>query len=234
MMDTLELDETVWKRRLDDGAAAMGVRLDESQVDVLWRYGVMLRERNAHVNLTSIVSSEGVLTLHMLDSLSVVSHLGDARTIIDVGTGGGFPGVPLAVACPERRFTLIDGTQKKIRFVAEAVAQLDIRNVTALAARAETMPKDARFDVVVARAVATLGELVHNAGRLVAPQGRLLAMKGRLPEGEIAELPRGWRADVVKLRVPGLDAERHLVALTRQSDAAKAKPRAVRAVKIGP
>jgi 16S rRNA (guanine527-N7)-methyltransferase len=224
-MDTLELDEAVWKRRLDDGAADMGVPLDESQVDVLWRYGVLLRERNAHVNLTSIVSPEGILTLHMLDSLSVVSHLGDARNIVDVGTGGGFPGVPLAVACPERRFTLIDGTQKKIRFVAESVEQLDIRNVTALAARAETMPGDARFDLVVARAVATLADLVHNTGRLLAPHGRLLAMKGRLPAGEIAELPRGWRAEVAKLRVPGLDAERHLVALTRQQSPAKAKPK---------
>src|ERR1041384_3824616 len=111
------LDENGWKRRLDDGAAAMGVALDESQLDVLWRYGVMLRERNEHVNLTSIVSLEGILTLHMLDSLSVASHLDDARDVIDVGTGGGFPGIPLAVAHPTKSFTLVDGTQKKIRFV---------------------------------------------------------------------------------------------------------------------
>ncbi len=91
----------------------------------------MLRERNEHMNLTSIVSPEGILTLHMLDSLSVAPHLGDARRIIDVGTGGGFPGIPLAVACPQRHFTLIDGTQKKIRFVAESIAALDIRNAQA-------------------------------------------------------------------------------------------------------
>lgn len=219
-MDTLELDETVWKRRLDDGAAEMGVQLDESQVDVLWRYGVMLRERNQHVNLTSIVSPEGILNLHMLDSLSVASHLGDARDIIDVGTGGGFPGVPLAVANPTRNFTLVDGTQKKIRFVSEAIEALDIRNATAMAARAEGLPKSAHYDVVVARAVSTLAELVHNAGRLLAPHGRLLAMKGRVPDEELRGVPRNWRAEVLKLRIPGLDAERHLVSLTRVSKGA--------------
>jgi 16S rRNA (guanine527-N7)-methyltransferase len=215
MAITLELDERGWKDRLADGAAEMGVRLDESQVDLLWRYGHMLRERNAHMNLTSIVSPEGILTLHMLDSLSVVSHLGEAHDIIDVGTGGGFPGIPLAVACPGRQFTLIDGTQKKIRFVAEAIAALDIRNATAIAARAENMQQ--RFDLVVVRAVGTLADLVHNAGDLVGSQGRLLAMKGRLPEEEIRAVPRAWRAEVVKLLVPGLDAERHLVSLSRVS-----------------
>jgi 16S rRNA (guanine527-N7)-methyltransferase len=220
-VDTLELDERTWKKRLDDGAAEMGVQLDESQVDLLWRYGHMLRERNAHMNLTSIVSPEGILTLHMLDSLSVISHLGDAQTIIDVGTGGGFPGVPLAVACPTRQFILIDGTQKKIRFVAESIEALDIRNATAIAARAEQLEQ--HFDLVVVRAVGTLADLVHNAGGLVGPEGRLLAMKGRLPEEELRAVPRAWRAEVEKLRVPGLDAERHLVSLSRVSPRAGAK-----------
>jgi 16S rRNA (guanine527-N7)-methyltransferase len=209
-------DEATWKRRLDDGAKEMGVELDASQVDILWRYGHMLRERNAHVNLTSIDTPEGILTLHMLDSLSLVPHLGTAQRIIDVGTGGGFPGVPLAVACPDRRFTLIDGTQKKIRFVAESVAALDIRNIEALAARAENFAGEAQFDAVILRAVGSLAEVLHNAGRLLAPQGRLLAMKGRAPDEEVRALPRGWHAEVIRLRVAGLDAERHLVAISRQ------------------
>ena len=204
-----------WKRRLDDGAKQMGVELDESQVEVLWRYGVMLRERNAHVNLTSIVSPEGILTLHMLDSLSIAPHLGEARRVIDVGTGGGFPGVPLAVACPNREFTLIDGTQKKIRFVSESVAALDIRNVQAIAARAESFTGEKNFDAVVVRAVGTLADVLHNTGKLLSPQGRLLAMKGRAPDDEVRALPRGWKAEVIPLRVPGLDAERCLVAISR-------------------
>ncbi len=216
MNDTAQPDEATWKRRLDDGAKQMGIELDESQVEALWRYAHMLRERNEHVNLTSIVSPEGILTLHMLDSLSVAPHLGDARRIIDVGTGGGFPGVPLAVACPQREFTLIDGTQKKIRFVAETVAALDIRNVQAVAARAENFPGKKDFDVVIVRAVGTLADVLHNAGKLLAPHGRLLAMNGRAPDDEIKDLPRGWQAEVIRLQVPGLDAERHLVVISRQ------------------
>ncbi|HEX6398657.1 MAG TPA: 16S rRNA (guanine(527)-N(7))-methyltransferase RsmG [Steroidobacteraceae bacterium] len=207
-------DEREWKARLDAGANEIGFDLDQSQLDLLWRYAHMLRERNAHVNLTSIVSWEGILTLHMLDSLSVVPHLGAARRILDVGTGGGFPGIPLAVACPERDFTMIDGTQKKIRFVSEAITALDIRNARALAARAENF--DGRnFDIVILRAVGALDEVLHNVGRLVAPHGKVLAMKGRLPEEELAAVPRPWHAEVTKLRVPGLDAERHLVSLLR-------------------
>jgi 16S rRNA (guanine527-N7)-methyltransferase len=234
-MNTSAMDEGSWKRRLEDGAAELGVPLDPAKLDLLWRYSHLLRERNAHMNLTSIVSPEGILTLHMLDSLSVASHLGEARRILDVGTGGGFPGIPLAVAFPDRRFTLIDGTQKKIRFINESVEALDIRNVIALPARAENLPKDQPFDVILVRAVGTLAEVLHNAGALVAPRGRLLAMKGRLPSEEIAAVPRGWTVEVTKLRVPGLDAERHLVSLSRANPApgTKAKPRRARAVKIG-
>jgi len=216
MSDTGNIDEATWKKRLDAGAKELGVELDESQVEVLWRYGYMLREHNVHVNLTSIISPEGILTLHMLDSLSIAAHLGNARRIIDIGTGGGFPGVPLAVAFPQRKFTLIDGTQKKIRFVAESVAALDIRNVQAVAARAESFQGEKNFDVVIARAVGGLVDLLHNVGKLLSPQGRLLAMKGRSPEDEVKTLPRGWHAEVLRLRVPGLDAERHLVVISRQ------------------
>jgi 16S rRNA (guanine527-N7)-methyltransferase len=205
-----------WTSRLDAAANEMGIDLDESQLDTLWRYGVMLRERNEHVNLTSVASPEGILTIHVLDSLTLVPHLGEAARIIDVGTGGGFPGIPLAVACPQRHFTLIDGTQKKIRFVEEGIEALAIRNAVAVAARAESYPGEKNFDVVVMRAVGMLADVLHNAAGLLAPHGRVLAMKGKAPEEEVNALPRGWSAEITKLVVPGLDAERHLVALTRQ------------------
>jgi 16S rRNA (guanine527-N7)-methyltransferase len=221
MSTTPLLDVATWKVRLAAGARDMGVELNDSQVDTLWRFGTLLRERNEHMNLTSVVTPEGILTVHMLDSLSVAQHLGDARRIIDVGTGGGFPGVPLAVACPHRDFTLIDGTQKKIRFVAESLELLGIRNAHALAERAEQHKKT--YDAVVVRAVGLLADVLHNAGHLVGADGRLLAMKGKLPDEEIRALPRGWSAQVVPLKVPGLDAERHLVALQRHRVAARAR-----------
>jgi 16S rRNA (guanine527-N7)-methyltransferase len=208
-------DQASWKTRLDAGGRQLGIDLDQSQLELLWRYAQMLRERNEHVNLTSIVSLEGILTLHMLDSLSVAKELGDARRLIDVGTGGGFPGIPLAVAFPDRHFTLIDGTRKKIKFVAEAIAALDIRNARAVAARAEIYDGEKNFDVVVTRAVGSLADTIEHTAHLLAPRGRVLAMKGRMPDEEIRALPRGWRADVVPLRVPGVDAERHLVTLRR-------------------
>ena len=213
-MSESNYDEAGWKAKLAAGAADLKVPLDDAQVDKLWRLGQMLRERNEHVNLTSIVSPEGILTLHMLDSLSIAPDLLDAATVLDVGTGGGFPGLPLAIACPQREFLLIDGTQKKIRFVNDAIEALGITNAKAVAERAEKLDEPT-FDAVIVRAVGTLADVLHNAGHLVAPAGRLIAMKGRHPAEELAAVPRGWKAKISTLRVPGLDAERHVVALTR-------------------
>lgn len=209
-------DQREWSDRLDAGAKALGIDLDASQCELLWRYAHLLRERNELVNLTSITSAEGILTLHMLDSLSLVPHLGAAERIIDVGTGGGFPGVPLAVACPDRKFTLIDGTAKKIRFVEESVAALDIRNVAVAHSRAENYAGEKNFHAVVVRAVGALADVLHNVSGLLAPGGRLLAMKGKLTDEEMRAVPRGWHAEVFELAVPGLDAERHLVVISRQ------------------
>jgi 16S rRNA (guanine527-N7)-methyltransferase len=214
-MQNQGFDEAGWKTQLAAGAAELNVPLEAAQLEKLYRLALMLRERNEQVNLTSITSPEGILTLHMLDSLSVVPDLLESATVLDVGTGGGFPGLPLAIACPQREFMLIDGTQKKIRFVNEAIETLGIPNAKAVAVRAEGLDEP-KYDAVIVRAVGSLADVLHNAGHLVAPEGRLLAMKGRHPADELRSVPRGWRAKVSVLRVPGLDAERHVVALSRQ------------------
>lgn len=207
--------EAPWCAQLGSAAAEIGVTLDGVQTGRLWQLASLLRERNRQVNLTAVDTLEGILTVHVLDSLAVVPHLGGARRLADVGTGGGFPGLPLAVACPGRHFTLLDGTHKKIRFVREAIEALGLANAVPVVARAEQYRPAECFDAVIVRALGKLGDIVRVTQHLLVPHGVILAMKGRYPEDELRSVPRGWRPEVVRLHVPGLDAERHLVRLQR-------------------
>jgi 16S rRNA (guanine527-N7)-methyltransferase len=209
----MDVDGATWRAQLAAGAATLGVWLDAQALDRFWRLALALRERNQQVNLTAIDDLPGIRALHMLDSLSVVPHLGDAHRVLDVGTGGGFPGLPLAIACPQVEFTLIDGTQKKIRFVADMIEALRLPNATALAQRAENFRPAVPFDAVVIRAVGPLGELARRCRHLVRRGGRILALKGRRPDDEVAALPAPWRAELIPLAVPEVDAERHLAVL---------------------
>ncbi len=220
-MSTLDRSATsaaeaqAWCAALERGADALGVALDPAALERCWRLALALRERNQRINLTAIDDLPGIRALHFLDSLALVPHLADARRLVDVGTGGGFPGLPLAIACPEREFLLIDGTQKKIRFVSEMITVLGLANATALATRAEHLRPEAPFDTVVVRAVGPLAELVRQCGHLLVRDGRLLALKGRRPDEEIAALPAPWRVELIPLRVPEVEAERHLAVLRR-------------------
>jgi 16S rRNA (guanine527-N7)-methyltransferase len=156
-----------------------------------------------------------MLRKHVLDSLSLHSFLRGDR-IADVGTGAGFPGLPLALANPERHFALIEATGKKARFVSHTAARIGADNVEVVQTRAETYRPERGFDTVVARALSSLADFVAYAGHLLAPDGRLLAMKGKRPDDEIFALPKTFRVLAVhRLRVPGLDGERHLVELCR-------------------
>jgi 16S rRNA (guanine527-N7)-methyltransferase len=159
-MNATDSSEAVWIASLASGARELGLELTSQQLAQLWKLANLLRERNQVVNLTSVDSLDGILSVHILDSLSVAPHLGDAKRVIDVGTGGGFPGLPLAIVCPERQFLLIDGTQKKIAFVRDAIESLSLDNVAAEAARAEQMKPTERFDAVVVRAVGGLDTLL--------------------------------------------------------------------------
>lgn len=203
------------ERLLAEGARALGVALEPAQTAALLRLGAELREWNARFNLTAITDPTEIVRKHLLDSLAVQPLLCGSR-IADVGTGAGFPGLPLAVANAERRFTLFEATGKKARFVRHAVELLGLANVEVVHARAEAWRPAAPFDCVIARALGSLADFIRVAGQLCAPEGRLLAMKGRRPDAEIAELPAGWRlAAVHELRVPGLVAERCVIELRR-------------------
>lgn len=197
------------------GVRELGLVLDERQLASLLTLLAELADWNSRCNLTAIRDPEQMLRKHLLDSLAVLPYLG-GRTVADIGTGAGFPGLPLAIANPTRQYTLIEATGKKVRFVSHGVERLGLTNVAVIHARAEVWRAPAPFDRVLARALGSLAEFVRVAGHLCAPRGRLLAMKGRQPAAEIAALPRGWRLLAShELRVPGLEAERHLLELGR-------------------
>ena len=200
--------------RLVEDAATLGVVLSLDGAGRLFRLLEELERWNRRFNLTAITEPEAMVTQHLLDSLSVSPDLVGTR-IADAGTGAGFPGLPLAVANPQRQFTLIDSTSKKVRFVAHAAQLLQLANVTALAARVESL-KDAAFDTVVARAFAPLPRLLEQVGPLCGPATRVLAMKGRLPEEELASLPPGWQLLSTRdIRIPRLTAQRCVIVLRR-------------------
>ena len=196
------------------GARDLGITLDPSGAETLLQLVDELEAGNAQFNLTAIRDRPGMLRKHVLDSLSLQPYLRGGR-VADIGTGAGFPGLPLAVVNPQRRFKLVEATGKKARFVERTALRLGCGNVQVEHARAENYRPHELFDTVVARALSSLADFVAYAGHLCAPDGRLLAMKGKRPDEEISALPKSFRVLAVhRLKVPGLDDERHLVELS--------------------
>jgi 16S rRNA (guanine527-N7)-methyltransferase len=204
------------------GAEVLGVSLNAEQVALLMRLLDELDDWNQRMNLTAIRERAEQITKHLLDSLSIHSFLRGAR-IADIGTGAGFPGLPLALANPDKQFTLVDSVAKKLRFVEHAAQTMGLTNVVTLHARAEAIDlkkmNAPRFDCVVARAVGPAVELLDAAGHLLNGGGRLLAMKGKRPDDELRTLPSGWKvAAIHPLNVPQLNQERHLVEICRSHE----------------
>jgi len=174
-----------------------------------------LEKWNRRVNLTAVRDPAEMVTAHILDSLVARPFL-EGQDILDIGTGPGFPGLPLAIAEPDRRFTLVDSNNKKIMFVQHAAGLLGLGNVAVVKARGEDYAPGQRFDTVIARALAALPRLVEIAGHLVGEGGVFVALKGRYPAEELEELAAPWSHEIVQLAVPGLEAgSRHAVLLRR-------------------
>ena len=200
------------------GAAQLGIELSERQAAQLIRLLDELDDWNQRMNLTAIRERGAQITKHLLDSLSVQPFLRGER-VLDVGTGAGFPGLPLAIVNPSLQFVLLDSTAKKLKFVEHAAQLLELTNVQTVHTRAESYRPTERFDIVISRAVGPVEQFVKWTGHLVVGGGRLLAMKGRDPSGELQSLPSGWKlAAVHRLNVPALDEERHLVEICRSHD----------------
>ena len=187
----------------DDAASRLELLLDE------------LEKWNRKVNLTAIRKRDEMVTAHILDSL-VARPLLEGRQVLDVGTGPGFPGLPLAIVEPDREFTLLDSNNKKIMFVQHAAGLLGLDNVTAVKGRGEDYAPGHRFDTVIARALAALPRLVEIAGHHVREDGVFVALKGRYPAKELEQVTAPWSYEVTELHVPGLEGgSRHAVLLRR-------------------
>ena len=201
--------------QLERGLVELGLSVKPSFADQLLVFMDDLLKWNKVYNLTSITKPDQVLTQHLLDSLSIHDYM-DGASIIDVGTGGGFPGIPLAMYYQDASFSLLDSSVKKTRFLQQMVINHQLKNCSVVHSRAED--HDKKYDRVVCRAFASLPKIIQFSGHLVSENGKLLAMKGQLgPEiKEVEESGLGFQiVEVKKLQVPGLNAERHLVVLER-------------------
>lgn len=213
-MDVREL-----RPELDQGLLALGIN-DAVLAERLLAYLALLHRWNQTYNLTAIRDPREMLVKHLFDSLAMLPYVADGA-LADLGTGPGLPGIPLALAKPGLLVSLVESNGKKARFLREVVRQLGLTNARVLEKRAEAVAEPGAYQQITARALDRLDGILRVGGHLLAPTGRLLAMKGQRPDDEIAELPAPWRAEAVHtLRVPGLEGDRHLVAVMRTTDLA--------------
>jgi 16S rRNA (guanine527-N7)-methyltransferase len=195
------------------GIAALDIRVPADAHQRLMDYLALIGKWNKAYNLTAVREPEKMLTHHLLDSLAVLPHVCGPR-VLDVGTGAGLPGIPLALARPDWQFTLLDANQKKTTFLRQAVIELNLSNVEVACARVEDWSAPQPFNTVVSRAFSEISEFLALAGKHCARDGVMIAMKGIYPRDELAHLPGGFNLrGVVSLHVPGLGAERHAALL---------------------
>ncbi|WP_449192451.1 16S rRNA (guanine(527)-N(7))-methyltransferase RsmG [Thauera sp.] len=209
-----------WAAQLSDGVAALGLALPQETVDRLLAFGELLLKWNKVYNLTAIRSPQEVITHHLLDSLAVLPHLERVRRLADIGSGGGLPGVALAIVRPGLVVSSIETVGKKASFQQQAKIELGLGNFSVLNKRVEQVQAQGlpggAAEGVISRAFSSLADFVNLSGHLLAEGGALYAMKGAHPADEIAALPAGWVvAETHALVVPGLDAERHLLVIRR-------------------
>ena len=201
-------------RGLADGLAELGIDVPESgQVRLIQYLGLIEKWNKVH-NLTAIRDPQQMLAHHLLDSLGVLPHIDTARSLVDVGSGAGLPGIPLAIVRPDLAVALLDSSHKRLAFQQQCKTELGLVNVTAIHSRVQEYQSGSGFDVVISRAFSDLSEFVQAARHLCAKQGRMLAMKGLYPHEEVTKLPEGVSVtQVTELRIPGLNANRHLLEI---------------------
>ena len=209
------MTNALWQSQLRDGLAAMDLSLDEDRQEKLLAFLGLLNKWNRAYNLTAVRDEREMVSRQLLDSLSILPWV-TADHLLDVGAGGGLPGIPLAIALPEKRFTLLDSNGKKTRFLHQCLLELGLDNVEVIHGRAEDCRPEEPFGQISSRAFTALENLVTWCGDLLANDGEFLAMKGQFPDDEVAALPVGWQVKSShSLKVPGADGERHLLVVAR-------------------
>ncbi len=205
---------------LAHGAQDLALNMSDMQIAKLIDYLALMSKWNAVYNLTAVRDPAQMVTQHLLDSLAAVSAFNGAKNVLDVGAGGGLPGIVLAIwaaeAQPEMRVSMIDTVHKKTAFLTQVKAELSLSNVSVYTARVEQWDASQKFDVITSRAFAELSDFVNWSCHLLAPSGEFIALKGVSPDIEVANLPNGWKVKEVRaLQVPTLQAERHLIFIER-------------------
>jgi 16S rRNA (guanine527-N7)-methyltransferase len=181
------------------------------------QYLYLMQRWNHIYNLTAILDIEKMIMLHIIDSLSISPYL-YGNHIIDIGTGAGLPGIPLALMHPEKHITLLDSNNKKTRFLTQVLIDLKIKNITIISSRCENFHPEQRFDSILSRAFASLKVMLHTTQHMLKEHGQFLAMKGSFPAQELLDIPQGFKIHAVHLlQIQGLDAERHLICLEKDT-----------------
>ena len=207
--------------KLQQGSDALGLALNAPTIALLLDYLTLLSKWNAVYNLTAVRDPQQMVVQHLLDSLATWPHFAGAKRLLDVGAGGGLPGLVLAICArqlqPDMQIALVDTVHKKTAFLTQVKAELALTNVTVHTSRVEQLQLPSQFDVITSRAFADLADFVTWASHLLANGGHFIAMKGKLPQAEIAALPADWDVSETRsLQVPDLQAERHLIFIRRR------------------
>jgi len=200
------------QRELEDGLASLNLTTADDVVTKLLHYVAMLVKWNRTYNLTAIREPKAMISRHLLDSLAVMPYI-CGPNILDVGTGAGLPGIPLALMNLDFNWVLLDSNGKKTRFVTQAVAELGLNNVTVVTGRVAEQGQVGHFNTVISRAFSNLNAFIEGAGHLCRPDGQLLAMKGIVDEAELKQIPPNYTAEHILLQVPALDAQRCIIKL---------------------
>lgn len=207
------------EQKIENGARKMGLKLPQAAAGRLADYVSLLEKWNRTYNLTAVRDPEQMVPRHVLDSLSVVPFLHGQR-VLDIGTGAGLPGIPLALACPALDFVLLDSNSKKTRFVTQAITELGLANASVIHSRVEKFETRDKFDTLISRALGGIADMLTGAAHLGNPDCHFLAMKGVYPQEELTALPPGFKVLAVEpLLVPGLDGQRHVVIIVAEESA---------------